>query len=125
MDLGGVASKLSSTSLTVVAQGLSCSAAYEIFPNQGLNLRPCLLHWQADSLPLSHQGNPELLNSDGSSFPIEEMTPTPVVSVFANPPEGINSTGCFLMASPEAVAMQDNADSLQNPSHHPSLLLDL
>ena len=26
-----------------------------IFPNQGSNL--CLLHWQADSLPLSHQGN--------------------------------------------------------------------
>ena len=25
-------------------------------PNQGLNL--CLLHWQADSLLLSHQGNP-------------------------------------------------------------------
>ena len=24
--------------------------------NQGLN--PCLLHWQADSLPLSHQGSP-------------------------------------------------------------------
>ena len=27
-----------------------------IFPTQGLN--PCLLHWQADSLPLSHLGNP-------------------------------------------------------------------
>ena len=27
-----------------------------IFPTQGLN--PCLLHWQADSLPLSHQGSP-------------------------------------------------------------------
>ena len=53
------------------------------------------------------------------------MTPTPVVSVFENPLEGINSTDCFLMSSPEAVAMQDNADSLQNPSHHPSLLLDL
>ena len=26
-----------------------------IFPTQGLNL--CLLHWQADSLPLSHLGN--------------------------------------------------------------------
>ena len=26
-----------------------------IFPTQGLN--PCLLHWQADSLPLSHQGS--------------------------------------------------------------------
>ena len=27
----------------------------EIFPTQGLN--PQLLHWQADSLPLSHQGS--------------------------------------------------------------------
>ena len=31
----------------VVAYRLSCSAACEIFPNQGLN--PCPLHWQADS----------------------------------------------------------------------------
>ena len=30
-----------------------------IFPDQGLN--PCLLHWQADSLPLSHQGSPRLI----------------------------------------------------------------
>ena len=30
-----------------------------IFPNQGLNLQlVCLLHWQADSLPLSHLGSP-------------------------------------------------------------------
>ena len=28
----------------------------QVFPDQGLN--PCLLHWQADSLPLSHQGSP-------------------------------------------------------------------
>ena len=28
----------------------------EIFLDQGLNL--CLLYWQADSLPLSHQGSP-------------------------------------------------------------------
>ena len=40
-----------------VAPGLSCSAACGIFPDQGLNL--CLLHWQADSFPLSHQGSPE------------------------------------------------------------------
>ena len=31
----------------VAAQGLSCSAARGIFPDQGLNL--CPLHWQADS----------------------------------------------------------------------------
>ena len=35
---------------------LSCSFACGIFLAQGLNL--CLLHWQADSLPPSHQGSP-------------------------------------------------------------------
>ena len=40
----------------VVANGLSCCLACGIFPSQGLN--PCLLHWQADSLPLNHQGSP-------------------------------------------------------------------
>ena len=38
----------------------ACSSmACGIFPNQGLN--PYLLHWQADSLPLSHQGSPVFL----------------------------------------------------------------
>ena len=33
-----------------------------IFPTQGLN--PCLLHWQADSLPLSYLGSPtKLMNN--------------------------------------------------------------
>ena len=41
-----------------VARGLSCSMACGIFLAQGLN--PCLLHWQAASLPLSHQGSPAL-----------------------------------------------------------------
>ena len=35
---------------------LSCSTACGIFPNQGSN--PCPLPWQADSLPLRHQGSP-------------------------------------------------------------------
>ena len=43
--------------LVIVEHGLSCSKASEIFPDQGLN--PCLLPWQVDSLPLSHQGSPE------------------------------------------------------------------
>ena len=38
-----------------MAHGLSCSAACGIFPDQGS--KPCLLHGQADSLPLSHQGS--------------------------------------------------------------------
>ena len=29
---------------------------YNVHPDQGSNL--CLLHWQVDSLPLSHQGSP-------------------------------------------------------------------
>ena len=41
---------------TVTAHGLSCFSACGIFPDQGLNL--CLLHWQADSLPLNHEGSP-------------------------------------------------------------------
>ena len=39
-----------------MACGLSCPAACGIFPDQRLN--PCLLHWQADSQTLDHQGSP-------------------------------------------------------------------
>ena len=39
-----------------MVRSLSCSEACGVFPNQGSNL--CLLHWQADSLPLSHQDSP-------------------------------------------------------------------
>ena len=41
-----------------MVHGLSCSMAHGIFPDQGSNA--CLLHWQEDSLPLSHQGNPQI-----------------------------------------------------------------
>ena len=54
--LSSCSSQALSTGLTVVAYGLSCSVACEIFPDQGSN--PCLLHWQVDSLPLDHQGSP-------------------------------------------------------------------
>ena len=33
-----------------------------IFPTQGSN--PCLLHWQAKSLPLSHQASPYIFLND-------------------------------------------------------------
>ena len=49
-----VVPRLKSTGSIVVVHGLSCSTPYGILPDQGLNL--CLLQWQADSLPLSHQG---------------------------------------------------------------------
>ena len=41
-----------------MVHGLSCSVAWGIFPDQGLN--PCLLYWQADYIPLTHQGSPYL-----------------------------------------------------------------
>ena len=42
----------------IVAHGPSSSAVCGIIPDQGSN--PCLLHWQADSQPLRHQGSPHL-----------------------------------------------------------------
>ena len=39
-----------------MAHGLSCSEIFGILLDQGSNA--CLLHWQVDSFPLSHQGNP-------------------------------------------------------------------
>ena len=46
---------LEQTSIVVVP-GLSGSRACGTFPYQGLN--PCPLHWQVNSHPLYHQGNP-------------------------------------------------------------------
>lgn len=40
----------------VVASGLSCSMAYGIFQDQGMN--PCPPRWQMNSYPLNHQGSP-------------------------------------------------------------------
>ena len=45
---------LSRTGSAVAMHRLSCSTAYGLFPDQGLNL--WLLHWPVASLPLSHQG---------------------------------------------------------------------
>ena len=39
--------RIQSAGSVVVAHGLSCSAAYRIFPDQGSNPHP--LHWQVDS----------------------------------------------------------------------------
>ena len=50
------ASRLWKTGSVAVANELSCSAACGIFWDQGSN--SCLLPWQMDSLPLSHQGSP-------------------------------------------------------------------
>ena len=41
----------------VEVHGHNCPSTCGIFPDQGSN--PCLLHWQADSLPF-HEGSPEV-----------------------------------------------------------------
>ena len=55
-----VARGLQGTGSVVVASRLCCPEACGIFPHQGSNL--CILHWQADSLPWSHQGSPVLIS---------------------------------------------------------------
>ena len=52
------ACELRSCDSWALEHGLSCSVACDLLPDQGLNL--CLLHWQAGSLPVSHQGSPPL-----------------------------------------------------------------
>ena len=49
---------LKSTGSIVVVNGLSCSVASGIFWDQ--ESRPCVRNWQADSLPLNHQGSPSV-----------------------------------------------------------------
>ena len=51
-----VAPGLQSIGSVVLAHGLSYPGEYGIFPDPGSN--PCPLHWQVDSDPLYHQGNP-------------------------------------------------------------------
>ena len=52
----GLCSCGSPTGSIVVTHRPSCSTVFGIFSDRVLN--PCLLHWQADSLPLNHQGSP-------------------------------------------------------------------
>ena len=42
-----------------------------IFPTQGWNLH--LLHWQKDSLPLSHQGSPGLALTMGEKWELKSL----------------------------------------------------
>ena len=58
---------LQSKGLIVVVHGLICPAACGIFPDQGLN--PHLLHWQANPLPLSHQGSSQKIALDLKATP--------------------------------------------------------
>ena len=65
---GAATHRLQSTDSTVAVHGLSCWEECGIFLDQGSN--PCPLHWQADSVPLSHQGSPShfLLYFETSNF---------------------------------------------------------
>ena len=53
------ASRFQSTGSVVVVHRLGCSEACGIFLDQDFNL--CLLCWQADFLPLSHQGSASVM----------------------------------------------------------------
>ena len=72
---GAAACGLWGTGSIVVSHGLSCPSARGIFLGQGSN--PRLLHWQMNSLPLSHQGSPaQSLNH----WTIREV-PIPILSL--------------------------------------------
>ena len=55
MDCSPPGSSVHSVSQAVTLEQVAIPSSRGIFPTQGLN--PSLLHWQADSLPLSHQGS--------------------------------------------------------------------
>ena len=56
----GAAPRLERTGSVVAVHGFSCSAACGIFPDWALN--PCLLHWQADSVPTNQRTQLKCLN---------------------------------------------------------------
>ena len=56
-----------------MAHCLNCSQACGIFPDQGLNL--CLLHWQGNPSPLSHQGIPKQFLNEGERGISEQPRP--------------------------------------------------
>ena len=62
------------------------------FPLQGIfltqELNPCLLHWQADSLPLSHQGRPLLGLREEIFFRYTLQLPDFLYFLFPNPSNG-------------------------------------
>ena len=66
-------------------------------------------------------GDIDPLNSDESSFPVGNNLSTPSKSYLFTPSEGINPTlaeETVRVPRPQAVAMQDNSDSPQDPPTH-------
>ena len=84
----------------VVAQGLRCSVACGIFPDQGWN--PHLLHWKVDSLPLSHQGSPEgsLIHIPLGVHPLMRNLLWPAVSSVSSSPHVQRGEGVALASGP-------------------------
>ena len=81
-----------------------CSVAYGIFPDQGSN--PCLLHWQADSLP---QGSPScpfltcesfLRNFTAGFLGLTDQYCITYLFVNQSPSKGINQHDWLLLISP-------------------------
>ena len=84
----------------IVAQGLSCSAACGIFPDQGSN--SCPLHWQADSQPLRHQGSPgcSILNYHQQCTRVPNFsTSSPTLVIFCVF-DNSHSNGCEVVSHP-------------------------
>ena len=79
MGLVVVAHRLSSTGSRVVVHGFRCSLACGILPDQRSN--SCLLHWQVNSSPLSHQGSLENLLMDFSCLGQNCVTCSPLYAI--------------------------------------------
>ena len=114
-----------------MAHGLSYSLAFEVFPDQGLNL--CLLHWQADSLPLSHQGNPTFLfywqrnkRSKGCILELKshayKLSPAWVTSCSKDLNLGISilTRKCFALMVGASSSVCFSVNSFQRSQHFPA-----
>ncbi|CAI9152015.1 unnamed protein product [Rangifer tarandus platyrhynchus] len=76
-----------------VAHRLRCLTACGIF-NQGSN--SCLLHWQADSLPLSRQGSPTIDFCMLILYPILKLNElSDFKSMFVNSFNCLHTQSCF------------------------------
>ena len=95
----GDGAALQGTDSVAVEPGLSCPEEYRIFPDQGSN--SCLLCWQAEPSPLSHQGSPRGLGPSDEpptpSQPLAVICATPLRC--SHPPDGHLGEACTLSAS--------------------------
>ena len=73
MDCSLLGTSVHGISQARILEWVSISSSREFFPTLGLNL--CLLHWQADSSPLSHLGSQEPRYP--RTFGSKQQNPTP------------------------------------------------